>query len=255
MVCTLLGHASPVERIVPAVPSRILCSEKLDVVRLTFYTAPVSLACLLPFYWLYEVRYAVGGVPVQLERSCCTYILRPGMADSIYKLSNPHKLLCCSLPTPLRLSAARRLLALHARPSPGRDLHHTHHVHQCGCVQPGAWQPGVGVSHSNLACGCAAEQCMRCGRAMQVHSAMIKQTSAVTATVLGAVFINFGKNQLRGVAAVTIICTNRIDELTCSPTMWRQGARVSGSCFLPKPRLNRRDQDCWPSHPVHLPAG
>ena len=31
------------------------CSDKLDVVRLTFYTAPVSLACLAPFYWIYEV--------------------------------------------------------------------------------------------------------------------------------------------------------------------------------------------------------
>ncbi|PSC74164.1 sugar phosphate phosphate translocator [Micractinium conductrix] len=29
-------------------------SEKLDVVRLTFYTAPVSLCCLAPFYWIYE---------------------------------------------------------------------------------------------------------------------------------------------------------------------------------------------------------
>jgi hypothetical protein len=31
-------------------------SEKLDVVRLTFYTAPVSLVCLAPFFWIYEVR-------------------------------------------------------------------------------------------------------------------------------------------------------------------------------------------------------
>lgn len=31
-------------------------SEKLDVVRLAFYTAPVSLACLAPFYWVYEVQ-------------------------------------------------------------------------------------------------------------------------------------------------------------------------------------------------------
>jgi len=29
-------------------------SEKLDVVRLTFYTAPVSLTCLAPFYMIYE---------------------------------------------------------------------------------------------------------------------------------------------------------------------------------------------------------
>ena len=41
---------------VQLVSCRVPRSEKLDVVRLTFYTAPVSLACLLPFYWLYEVR-------------------------------------------------------------------------------------------------------------------------------------------------------------------------------------------------------
>lgn len=34
----------------------VACSEKLDVVRLTFYTAPVSLFCLAPFFWAYEVR-------------------------------------------------------------------------------------------------------------------------------------------------------------------------------------------------------
>ncbi len=33
-------------------------SEKLDVVRLTFYTAPVSLCCLAPFFWAREVRLA-----------------------------------------------------------------------------------------------------------------------------------------------------------------------------------------------------
>lgn len=31
-----------------------LLSEKLDVVRLTFYAAPVSLTCLAPFYFMYE---------------------------------------------------------------------------------------------------------------------------------------------------------------------------------------------------------
>lgn len=31
-----------------------LMSEKLDVVRLTFYVAPISLLCLVPFYWIYE---------------------------------------------------------------------------------------------------------------------------------------------------------------------------------------------------------
>ncbi|KDD72440.1 hypothetical protein H632_c3342p0, partial [Helicosporidium sp. ATCC 50920] len=31
-----------------------LLKEKLDIVRLTFYTAPISLACLLPFFWRFE---------------------------------------------------------------------------------------------------------------------------------------------------------------------------------------------------------
>lgn len=31
-------------------------AEKLDVVRLTFYTAPVSCMCLMPFYWTFEKR-------------------------------------------------------------------------------------------------------------------------------------------------------------------------------------------------------
>lgn len=39
-----------------------MLSEKLDVVKLTFYTAPVSLACLAPFFWVYEVRLSVTSV-------------------------------------------------------------------------------------------------------------------------------------------------------------------------------------------------
>lgn len=37
-----------------------LLSEKLDVVRLTFYTAPVSLCCLAPFFWMYERQRWAG---------------------------------------------------------------------------------------------------------------------------------------------------------------------------------------------------
>lgn len=37
-----------------------LMSEKLDVVRLTFYTAPVSLLCLAPFTLIYEVSWGPG---------------------------------------------------------------------------------------------------------------------------------------------------------------------------------------------------
>ena len=40
----------------PPLCSGKLLKEKLDVVRLTFYTAPVSLACLAPFFVVYEVR-------------------------------------------------------------------------------------------------------------------------------------------------------------------------------------------------------
>ena len=31
-------------------------SEKLDVLRLTFYTSPISCLCLLPFYYFREVH-------------------------------------------------------------------------------------------------------------------------------------------------------------------------------------------------------
>jgi drug/metabolite transporter (DMT)-like permease len=34
----------------------LACSEKLDVIRLTFYIAPISLVCLAPFFWAFEVR-------------------------------------------------------------------------------------------------------------------------------------------------------------------------------------------------------
>ena len=40
----------------PPLCSGKLLKEKLDVVRLTFYTAPVSLACLAPFFVVYVVR-------------------------------------------------------------------------------------------------------------------------------------------------------------------------------------------------------
>lgn len=35
--------------------SNKILAEKLDVVRLSFYSAPIALACLAPFYWIYEV--------------------------------------------------------------------------------------------------------------------------------------------------------------------------------------------------------
>ncbi|EFN59787.1 hypothetical protein CHLNCDRAFT_133480 [Chlorella variabilis] len=44
-----------------------LLSEKLDVVRLTFYTAPVSLVCLAPFYWMYERDKFLVYLPTHYE--------------------------------------------------------------------------------------------------------------------------------------------------------------------------------------------
>jgi solute carrier family 35, member E4 len=44
-------------------------SEKLDVVRLTFYTAPVSCAALAPFFCWREVRCSFAGSPCPMQRS------------------------------------------------------------------------------------------------------------------------------------------------------------------------------------------
>lgn len=40
-----------------------LLGEKLDVVRLTFYTAPVSLLCLVPFFCIYELEKFMAYLP------------------------------------------------------------------------------------------------------------------------------------------------------------------------------------------------
>lgn len=42
-------------------------SEKLDVVRLTFYTAPVSLVCLAPFFWAYERESFYDYLPAHMN--------------------------------------------------------------------------------------------------------------------------------------------------------------------------------------------
>lgn len=42
-------------------------SEKLDVLRLTFYTSPISCLCLLPFYYFREVH---PQDPASAVRSC-----------------------------------------------------------------------------------------------------------------------------------------------------------------------------------------
>ena len=40
-----------------------LLSERIDVLRLAFYTAPVSLAVLAPFLWMREVRWRCSFTP------------------------------------------------------------------------------------------------------------------------------------------------------------------------------------------------
>ncbi len=50
-------------------------SEKLDVLRLTFYTAPVSCLCLLPWYLWQEVRCS----PCHAANSVKTYIMHACM--------------------------------------------------------------------------------------------------------------------------------------------------------------------------------
>ncbi len=44
-----------------------MLSEKMDVLQLAFYTAPVSSAVLLPFFWFLEVR------PTLLSFKACPY--------------------------------------------------------------------------------------------------------------------------------------------------------------------------------------
>ncbi len=49
----------------------LVLSEKMDVLQLTFYTAPVSCAMLFPFYLLREV-----GLPWCLRRFLLTWVHR-----------------------------------------------------------------------------------------------------------------------------------------------------------------------------------
>ena len=67
----------------PALPLQVL-SEKLDVLRLAFYTAPVSCGVLLPVFFLREVgarmptaRSQQAAVPCLSERSCCRGAVMP----------------------------------------------------------------------------------------------------------------------------------------------------------------------------------
>lgn len=52
-------------------------SEKLDVLRLTFYTSPISCLCLLPFYYFREVCAQRLSWSNPSSHWCCLIILQP----------------------------------------------------------------------------------------------------------------------------------------------------------------------------------
>lgn len=143
-------------------------SEKLDVVRLAFYTAPVSLACLAPFYWVYEVRIEgallrtfsnVWRPPLVLQwrlfcRSapwCCParrsalscLSVRPpppclaGLVPACLPPSRMPRSLLPSAPT-----AAQALLGIPALPHQRCGCHHSRIVGNCGLLQSGE---GLGI--------------------------------------------------------------------------------------------------------------
>ncbi len=54
-VCMHAGAGMVSNALMMTTSGRVL-SERMDCLRLTFYTAPVSCVCLLPFYLLKEVQ-------------------------------------------------------------------------------------------------------------------------------------------------------------------------------------------------------
>lgn len=53
----------------------LVLSEKLDVLQLTFYTAPVSCAMLLPFYLIREVQELLTYIPLHTHACITDYLL------------------------------------------------------------------------------------------------------------------------------------------------------------------------------------
>lgn len=104
------------------------CSEKLDVVRLTFYTAPVSLTCLAPFFLYYEV----GGWLVHLPMGCyprCLVLQKAHWQQVGLKIHTP----------PARTTVAEhQVCGIPARPHQRRRIHHPGVVHKCRVLQHGA---------------------------------------------------------------------------------------------------------------------
>ena len=62
-LCTL-GAGTFSNAAMMSMSGRVL-SEKLDVLRLTFYTSPISCLCLLPFYYFREVHTRI---PAEITR-------------------------------------------------------------------------------------------------------------------------------------------------------------------------------------------
>ncbi len=146
-----------------------LLSEKIDVLRLAFYTAPVSLLVLLPFLWMREARPA----PTQRARACeamradwrsegrpvracgSARQLVPGLDEQIAQLDG------------LRAGAPRRLTR--AARAQASSLHRYMTLHGFDVVVIILLSSGVALSYN------------------VVHSLMIQHTSAVATTVIGEV--------------------------------------------------------------------
>ena len=151
------------------------CSEKLDVVRLTFYTSPISLACLSPFFWVYEVRVFLTG-----------------------RLGGRRHVRRWAVPAPLARSSARCVTC-----PPQREKFLTYlpsHYNGAAFIIlvssiNAVCYNMVGRHGMQRYCRCATllRTCLALNTpplpAAQVHSLMIKRTSAVTTTVLGEVKI------------------------------------------------------------------
>ena len=112
----------------------------MDLVRLTFYTAPVSLLCLAPFALALEASCSLfagvfGWRPVRDQQA---------LVASLHVLPSPTP----ALPTPPLCAAARQASAVPSWP-PGRGCrHHCHNFPECAGVQLGE----LACSLLSLAC-------------------------------------------------------------------------------------------------------
>lgn len=135
--------------------SNKILAEKLDVVRLSFYTAPISLACLAPFFWIYEVRLAglaawgAAGLAARLLGGCCQHQTSVGRAVPVrcWQLrgrGTARHLTRCHLPfiLPSLFSATARALPGVLPPARRqRDPHHARLLGRRRVLQPDALEP------------------------------------------------------------------------------------------------------------------